>query len=461
MLYSDLKNQVDKVCSIINNSALKVKSQLIAIWAEKTVETILLLPAILKSGGGYIPLNVDWPMERIEFVLQSTGTECLIVDEGRISLASELLEKINISYTREILSSNMFMLRLKQNHRIRLKKDVSYVLFTSGSTGFPKGIVHTQLSALTFLNWCIKEFKSYKIKRHVSIAPLNFDLSVYDVFYPLLTQSTLFVPNSAIISNTRMFAKYVSDHKIESLYTTPSYLNLLEQTGKLAAYNFSHVKLILLAGEVLSYDLVHRLKAHFTKATFYNLYGPTETNVCSAYKIDLKKRNSEFVPIGKSILKGNLKISKQGELLYKGKLLMSGYINEKGFHALRKGAVYKTGDYVKADKNGLLCFIGRKDNLIKRKGFRIELNEINAALRNHSEVNACESLFVKEEELIVSFVESAHDLSQLALKTFCLKHLPSYMIPDLIVVLRKIPVNLNHKADLSALRNIYAQTFKS
>lgn len=140
---------------------------------------------------------------------------------------------------------------------------------------------------------------------------------------------------------------------------------------------------------------------------------------------------------------------------------MSGYINDKGYHAIRQNSVYKTGDFVTCDKNGLLNFIGRKDNLVKRNGFRIELNEINKALQKHSAIGRCESLFLKEDNQIVSFVESADDLSQLALKSFCLKHLPSYMVPDLIMVLRKIPVNLNHKVDQTALRKMYAQSFKS
>jgi len=461
VLFSDLASAVNKFQENISQLGLEKQNSTIAIWTEKSVNAIVMIQAILSSGNGYIPINNDWPSDRVKFILENTGTATLIVDENRCSIASDLLNEMGVQFTMVRIDGNFYLFSFKSIRKIRLPKALSYILFTSGSTGYPKGIVHTHESAFTFLKWCLKEFKSYKIKRHVSIAPLNFDLSVFDVFYPLVNTSTLFVPASSIMSNTRLFAKYVNDQKIESLYTTPSYLNLLEQTGKLSAYDFKHVKLILIAGEALSSDLVKRLKVHFKKATFYNLYGPTETNVCSAFKIDLKKLSGEYIPIGKSIIKGNIKLSKQGELLYKGKLLMSGYINDKGYQALRRNSVYKTGDFVTCDKNGLLNFIGRKDNLVKRNGFRIELNEINKALQKHSSIGRCESLFIKEDSQIVSFVESADDLSQLALKSFCLSHLPSYMVPDLIMVLRKIPVNLNHKVDQTALRKMYAQSFKS
>ena len=460
ILFSDLKIEIEKLNKLFQAAGLNIKNSAIAIWADKTIHSVFLLPALVYSNKGYIPVNSEWPIDRVKFILQSINTQFLIVDDARFELVKEILNDFLGSYSANSTNRGFHIFKLNVDKKISLPKELAYVLFTSGSTGSPKGIVHTNQSAFAFLNWCLKEFKQYNIKRHVSIAPLNFDLSVFDVFYPLLNQFSLFVPEVATVSNTRLFAQYLNQNKIESLYTTPSYLNLLEQTGKLSTYDFKHVKLVLIAGEALSYDLVRRLKTHFKNAVFYNLYGPTETNVCCAQKIDLKRQVSEFVPIGKSIIKGNLTYTKQGELCYKGKLLMAGYVNDSGYHSIRKNAIYKTGDYVSIQK-GVLSFVGRKDNLIKRNGFRIELSEINTALRKHSEITNCETLFLKKENLVVSFVESGNDLSQLALKTFCIKHLPSYMVPDLIIVLRKIPVNLNHKADFIALKEIYAQTFKS
>ncbi len=410
----------------------------------------------MDSENGYLPINPEWPAERIQFILKHSGLQGCIIENKYLPKASEVLNTVT-SYEEYTINDDYTF--IKTNLPIRVyPKNLSYVLFTSGSTGFPKGIVHCSDSMTAFLKWCKKEFAKYKVTRFVSIAPLNFDLSVFDLFFPLSAKKQLFLPKQNTISNTRLFSQYLSVNKIEAVYTTPSYLKLFLQTGQLNKYDFKFVKLILIAGEQLSYDLVKELKKHFKKAAFYNLYGPTETNVCTYHKIDFSniKAKDINVPIGKSCYTTHIKLNKASELTYKGKLLMKATIDEYGVHVLKSSSVYNTGDKVKKISNGNFEFVGRGDNMIKRNGFRIELSEIKNTLIGFEGISNCEVIAIDNPKIeIIAFVESVKEISELQLRTFILTKLPSYMLPDGIIVLDKFPISLNHKVDVQKLKENY------
>ncbi len=400
-----------------------------------------------------MPINPEWPAVRIQFILKHSGLQGCIIENKYLPKASEVLNTVT-SYEEHIINEDYTFIKTNLPARV-YPKNLAYILFTSGSTGFPKGIVHCSDSMTAFLKWCNKEFLKYKISRFVSVAPLNFDLSVFDLFFPLSAKKQLYLPKQNSISNTRLFSKYISVNKIEALYTTPSYLKLLLQTGQLTKYDFKFVKLILIAGEQLSYDLVKELKKHFKKAAFYNLYGPTETNVCTYHKIDFGKVKAKDinVPIGKPCYTTHVKLNKSSELTYKGKLLMKATIDEYGVQILKVSTVYNTGDKVKKLSNGNLEFVGRGDSMIKRNGFRIELSEIKNTLMDFGRISNCEVIAIDNPKIeIIAFVESATEISELQLRTFILSKLPSYMLPDSIIVMEKFPMSLNHKVDIQKLK---------
>ncbi len=401
-----------------------------------------------------MPINPEWPAERIKFVFKQVNLNGCIIENKYLGKATEVLTELKTTYQEFAINEDYTFIKTNTTP-ITYPKNLAYVLFTSGSTGFPKGIVHCADGMNGFLNWCKKEFAKYKVNRFVSIAPLNFDLSVFDLFYPLITKKSLYLPEQSTISNTRLFSQYLIKNKIEAIYTTPSYLKLLIETGQLNKYNFSFVKLVLVAGEQLSYELARELKKYFKKTVFYNLYGPTETNVCTYHKIDLSKMRSKdiVVPIGKPCYAGSVKQNKNSELLYKGKLLMKAVIDENGIHVLKAGSLFNTGDKVKKLSTGCFEFVGRGDNMVKRNGFRIEMSEIKNTLLSFGGILNCEMIAIDNPKVeIMAFIESEEELSELNLRTFLLSKLPSYMLPDGILVMKKFPMNLNHKVDLQKLK---------
>ncbi|MGZ4034525.1 MAG: amino acid adenylation domain-containing protein, partial [Bacteroidia bacterium] len=347
----------------------------VAVCAPKSIECVAAIFGILKSGAAYLPLDYSAPAERNKFIIENCEAAAIIIQE---QLAENF--KDEFSFVCKLADG----LLLIKNNRSVLKEspdDLAYVLYTSGSTGMPKGVMYTNGAALEFINWSSDIFVPGSADRFSSHAPFHFDLSVFDLFVSIKHGASLLLIKEETAKQPLLLAQLISEQKISIWYSTPAILNMLSEFGRLAKYNFDNLRLVLFAGEVFPVSKFNKLREQIPAAEYYNLYGPTETNVCTYFRVPEKIDSA--IPIGKCC-EHYVGMIKDGELFISGKGIMTGYWNNKTndpfYNDDKNTRWYKTGDLVTRDENGNYIFKGRRDRMVKRNGYRIELDEIETAL---------------------------------------------------------------------------------
>src|SRR6202041_2419782 len=339
--------------------------------------------------------------------------------------------------------------------------DLAYILYTSGSTGEPKGVMISHQNALTFVEWCANTFHVRPEDQLSGHASLHFDLSVFDIYNAIEAAATLhIVPEDILIFPTSV-AKFIETHNISIWYSVPGALVQLAQHGKLTKERFPKLRTILFAGEVFPIKHLQKLAELLPDVELYNLYGPTETNVCTYYPVD-RARLAEMaaLPIGRAcentevfaVNEQGQRVTEaggKGELFVRGPSVTLGYWGDaektrrtvvpNPFQTDFAENVYRTGDLVVLREDGDYDFLGRRDNQIKVRGYRVELGEVEAALLKHSAV--AEALVFAAKDPVdgsrIGAVVALHKgtlnngttLSEGDLQQHCALHLPRYMVP--------------------------------
>ncbi len=355
---------------------------------------------------------------------------------------------------------------------------MAYILYTSGSTGRPKGVMLTHANAFTFLDWCGQALSLRDDDRFSSHAPFHFDLSVFDLFVSCQSAATLVLLGEALGKDPIRLGKFLAGYQIDVWYSAPSILALLTQYGGLDRRTGAAPRLVLFAGEVFPIVSLRRLRALWPDAALWNLYGPTETNVCTAYPIPatIPDDRAEPYPIGtvcpphrarvvddqgRDVASGTI-----GELVVAGPGVMRGYFGQPELTArafLREGdgtAWYRTGDLVVDDGTGCFAFHGRRDRMVKKRGYRIELGEIESALSRHDGVDRA-AVIAKADDAGVSIaafiaMRPGSKGSVIAMKRHCTTYLPHYMVPDSITFVSNLPTTSTDKVDYQGLKRLAA-----
>jgi amino acid adenylation domain-containing protein len=354
--------------------------------------------------------------------------------------------------------------------------DLAYILYTSGSTGKPKGVMLSHGNALSFVDWCSQTFRPRQNDIFSSHAPFHFDLSILDIYLALKHCASLVLVPEDIGKEPLALSKLISDRRITVWYSAPSILGLLAQFGRIAGHNYSNLRLVLFAGEVFPVVHLRSFKQQVPAPRYFNLYGPTETNVCTYYEIPavIASDRVEPYPIGKTCENLESKVvdadgratprGTEGELLIAGPNVMQGYWNlpeqtERGF--MPGGGTgrrwYKTGDIVVAEVDGNYRYVGRRDRMVKKRGYRVELGEIEACLYRYGSVQEAAVIALPDEAAGVKIkahlaMRDGNRPSLIGLKTFCSQHLPLYMIPDVFAFHDKIPKTSTGKTDFQCLK---------
>jgi len=449
------------------------------ICMPKSINSLICVLGILKCRAAYVPVDYSAPAERNRFIFSNCQTKVICTDEPRAkALASggdspapllifpgAAIDGISAPW----LNDQKPMV----NTEPVPADDLAYILYTSGSTGVPKGVMHNQSSAISFVQWALETFQPTDKDRFSSHAPFHFDLSILDIYVPLSVGATLVLVGEELGKDPVRLAPFIAEKKLSVWYSAPSILALMAQYGKLDTFNCSALRHVLFAGEVFPVKHLRTLRRLWPDKAFFNLYGPTETNVCTYHRIPdhIDDDRTEPFPIGvvcnncrDLVLDENLHPVPDGDegvlYIHASGPVMTGYwqqpdMNAKVFHVdARDQRWYRTGDVVRRGEGGVYTFLGRRDRMVKRRGYRIELGEIEAGLYKNPQVKEAAVVAKESDEgvTIVAFcVPAAGKLSIVAMKQFSAAHLPAYMIPDRFVFLDALPRTSTDKVDYQAL----------
>ncbi|HTF05714.1 MAG TPA: amino acid adenylation domain-containing protein [Bacteroidia bacterium] len=462
--YTELSSRATTVAAELSARGIG-RGHSVAILQKKSIDNVICILATLHCGATVVPLDPSLPAERVRFLLRDLDPEAFICDH--VLYPSELpCDTENAAPLPGLESCGITIFPINE----RADQARAYILYTSGSTGNPKGVCISHAAAQSFSTWGIKTFSPGEKTQVASIAPFHFDLSIFDIYCTLCTGGTLHLFDHETVRNPRMMSKLLSENKISLMYATPSFYMTLMQFGTMEKYDWSHVGQVLFAGEIFPVKHLHALMKTWSDAKYYNLYGPTETNVCTWYEVRaIDEQRTTPYPIGVPCEGILHEISEEQELLIGGAHVADGYHNreeltQEKFFTRNNMRWFCTGDLVKTDEAGQLVYTGRKDRMIKRRGFRVEPAEVEQALQRHPDIMESAVIPALDSEgmtLLIAYIvlngQTQADVG--SIKIFLASILPEYMLPDRIISREILPKNPNGKTDYTALKQSYVNSF--
>jgi amino acid adenylation domain-containing protein len=436
----------------------------IALVLPKTTEAIVSVFASLLAGAIYVPIHPQWPKERIETVLTDCGARLVI--EGDSASPPRITDRKTAGSIRwPVAPSTPGDISKLGSLPAADAGDSALILFTSGSTGQPKGVLLSHRAVSAFVRWSAREFQISSADRIACPSPLSFDLSTFDIFNMALCGATCVLVPGHSVWMPRFLVQFLREARITCWYSVPSILAGMLEDGRLAQHDYPGLRLILFAGEVFRGHYVSQLQAAVPQADCANLYGPTETNVVTWCRVPRGFDGLQPLPIGQPCPYATVTMdAASGELLAGGDSLMSGYWNrpedtQRSFISLNGKRYYRTGDRVSQAADGNYLFLGRLDRQVKRRGFRIELGEIETALAGCEDILEAAAVAVDDGKMgtaIIAFIRtrSPGAITLVEAKAHCARTLPLYMVPDHIIFLDALPTGGRGKIDYLALSRI-------
>lgn len=469
--YKELLENSKKIGTYLSTNE---KNQPIAIFIDKTVSCLETMFGVLYSGNFYTVIDTKSPMERINLILNTLEPIKIITDSKNLSKLKSFGIEDNICVYEDMLNEKIDEKMLNQVRRKMIDTDPMYILFTSGSTGVPKGTVIAHKSVISYSNWVKETFNITSDTIWGSQTPFYFSMSITDVFSTILSGATLYIIPKMYFSFPIKLLEFINEKKINTIYWVPSALCIVANFKALDEVELPTLKKVLFAGEVMPVKQLNMWIDKLPNTMFANLFGPTETtDICTYYIVDRKFNNNENLPIGHAcnncdviVVKEDgteAKNGEEGELCARGSFLALGYYNnpEKTAsvfvqNSLNKNyseIVYKTGDIVKYNERGELIYLSRKDFQIKHMGYRIELGEIETAVNNIDGIIICACVYDTENSKIVLFYQG-DEIEENELLEQVKNKVPAYMCPNQIIKLPRIPYNANGKIDRVNLKNM-------
>ncbi len=469
--FAEVNQQANQLAHYLRSKGVGPET-CIGISLERSEKMVVGLLGILKAGAAYIPLDPDYPGERLSFMLQDAAVPVLLTQQRLAQRFTELQA--------ELICLDADWDRIAEENPENLesgatKDNLAYVIYTSGSTGRPKGVMIPHQGLVNYLNWCVEAYQVADGCGSLVHSSIGFDLTITSLFAPLLAgRSVLLLPENPGIEGLAAVLREGSDFSLIKI--TPAHLEAVGQVLP-AAEIAGRTRVLVIGGEALWAESLSLWREFAPVTRIINEYGPTETVVgCCIYEIPAGTSISGPVPIGSPIANTQIYLLDQhlrpvpigvpGELYIGGDGLARGYLNRPDLTAEyfianpfgRKPGerLYKTGDLARRLRNGEIEYLGRLDGQVKIRGFRIELGEIEAVLLSHSSVR--QSVVLAREDApgdkrLVAYIVAREGVAPAPgeLRTYLQQKLPDYMLPFAFVLLEEMPLTQNGKVDRSAL----------
>jgi surfactin family lipopeptide synthetase A len=455
--YNELNIKANKLANYLQSVLFVKPDDLVGIMTERTEMMIVAMVGVIKSGAAYVGIDSTYPQQRIDYILKDSRTKILLTEKNLLQKASfEKSTEMQLVDLEDMAIANQ---KPGEPERISNLDNLAYIIYTSGSTGAPKGVAITHKNLSVFLHFCLEEFKSTNSDIIYATASYCFDISVFEIFYPLVAGKSLRVLKSALD-----IPIYLGKDDKVLINLVPS--SMLAIMDSLDLGGFNYLTAVNLGGEQIPQTLIDRIDCD--KIEVRNLYGPSEdTTYTTLYRFSNSKRK---VLIGKPlantqiyIVDRNIKMvpmGHSGEICISGDKLAKGYLHKEELtrekfisNPFGEGRLYKTGDLGRWTDTGDLECLGRIDRQVKIRGFRIELGEIEENIRHFPSVeNVVVVAYEKDatKDIAAYFVANAEiDINDL--KNHLCQLLPAYMIPMYFVQMAKIPLTSNGKIDVKAL----------
>lgn len=466
LTYKELDKSSSNIALYLNSISTKADSKVLLLLGRNFNMVIGLLSA-LKAKMTYIPVDISYPTARIQKIIDSCEPEIILVDNrDTISDLDILGNVVDISRTDALNDSSVVINPVMQSTN---KNDLMYIIYTSGTTGEPKGVMLERHTFDNLLKWEMAQMGTCAFNKVAFSTTISFDVASQEILSTLYAGGTGYIIEDDVKKDAKLFANYIAQENIETIFTTPSYFDVLTSFEESISKVSPCLKNVVLAGEAFYLNEKVLNSGALNSCNFYNHYGPAETHVVTSEKV-LVQEAKGYSTIGYPIYNTRIDIVSNGqicgvgmpgEIYISGVSVGRGYLNnqqltQERFFCGKHGQTYKTGDFARWLPDGRIEYIGRKDSLIKIRGVRVEIKEIENVIKSFPGIN---DVFIKVSEINRNNYLFAYYLSEQLIDNDVLLshirlHLPIQMVPAGIMRLDQFPLTSNGKVNIRALPDI-------